>query len=173
MWHAAREPRPGILYVPADFAPDGTPDADTVRSLLTGRYRVPDAAVTTRRVSNCTCREVRGLRDLCAERGTARLIAVTHAYHAARTARYLEEVLPGRARVVPVTQAELAGLQLPAEAAPLFEGLPALIETSRPRGTDAVREAMVEGVMTALHALDRGGRVECALADRVRNPPPG
>jgi uncharacterized SAM-binding protein YcdF (DUF218 family) len=159
--------------VPADFAAgDGKPDAVTVRELLTGRYRVPDAAVVTRRVSNCTLREARGLRDLCAERGTPRLTAVTHAYHAARTARYLDEALPGRARVVPVTERSLAALRLPEAAGPLFAGLPELIRRSRPRGPDAWREAMVEAAMTLLHALDRGGRVEIFLADRVRNPPP-
>jgi hypothetical protein len=173
LWHAAAEPRPEVFYVPADFAPGGTPDAETVRSLLAGRYRVPEADIVTRRVSNCTCREVRGLRDLCAERGTGRLIAVTHGYHAARTARYLEEVLPGRTRTVAVTAAEMARLRLPGGVAPLFEGLPALIDASRPRGSDALREALVEAAMTALHALDRSGRVEQALADLMRNPPPG
>jgi hypothetical protein len=173
LWHAAPEPRPEVFYVPADFAPGGTPDADAVRSLLTRRYRVPEARVVTRRISNCTHREARGLRDLCAERGTGRLTAVTHAYHAARTARYLEEVLPGRTRVVRVTAAELAKVRPPGDAAPPFEELPALIEASLPRGWDAAREAMVEAAMTVLHALDRSGRVEAALADRMRNPPPG
>jgi hypothetical protein len=173
LWHAAREPRPEILYVPADFAgPDRTPDAHAVRALLTGRYGIPEPDVVTRRVSNCTYREVRGLRDLCAERGTGRVTAVTHAYHAARTARYLEEVLPGRARVVPVTVEALAALPLHGHGAALFAGLPALIAASQPRGLDAVREAIVEAAMTALHALDRHGRLERALADGLRNPPP-
>jgi len=128
--------------------------------------------VVTRRLSNCTYREVRGLRDLCAERGIERLTAVTHGYHAARTARYLEEVLPGRARVVPVTVAELIALRLPEAAGERFEDLLELIERSEPRGADALREAVVEGAMTALHALDRDGRLECGLADLLRNPPP-
>ena len=173
IWHASPEPRPVILYVPADHAgPERTPDAAVVRELLTGRYGVPEADVITRRVSNCTYREVRGLRDLCAELGTAELTAVTHPYHAARTARYLAEVLPGPSRVTAVTVPELARLRLPEESARRFRDLPDLIERSRPRGADALREALVEASMTLLHAVDRRGRLECRLADLLRNPPP-
>jgi hypothetical protein len=179
IWHASAEPRPILLYVPADHAgPEATPDADVVRELLTGSYGVPDADVVTRRLSNCTYREVRWLRSLCAELGLGRLTAVTHGYHAARTARYLEEVLPGRTGVVSVTVPELARLgvdsrRVPARIAQRFAELPELIERSQPRGVDALREALVEGAMTVLHVLDRRGRVEIALADRFRNPPPG
>jgi len=162
-----------VLYVPADHAgPDRTPDAVAVRRLLAG-YGVPDADVVTRRVSNCTYREVRGLRDLCGELGIRTLTAVTHRYHTARTARYLEEVMPGRTRVVAVTRAELEALTLPAHCAEAFRDLPDLIVRSQPRGADALRETMVEAAMSLLHAADRGGRIEQALADRLRNPPPG
>lgn len=172
LWHAARDPRPAILYVPADFGPDRFPDALTVRRLLTERYRIPESSIHTRRVSNCTYREVRGLRDLCSETGIDRLTGVTHAYHAARTARYLDEVLPGRTRVAPVTVPALAALPVPEAVGPLFADLPDCVLRSEPRGADALREAFVEAAMNALHAVDRGGRLECRLADLMRNPPP-
>ena len=178
IWHASPAPRPLLVYVPADHSgPERTPDADVVRELLTGRYGVPEADVVTRRVSNCTYREVRGLRDLCAELGVGKLTAVTHRYHAARTDRYLGEVLPGRARVIAVEvhAREATGeenLQVPAGVAEALRELPDLVDRSVPRGADAWREALVEAAMTLLHALDRRGRVEIALADRLRNPPP-
>lgn len=173
LWHAASPPRPAIFYVPADVGgPDRRPDTHTVRAMLTGRYRVPEELVVTRRISNCTFREVRGLVDLCGETGTASLTAVTHAYHARRTARYLEEVLPGRFRVAAVTLPALAALRIPDASAALFADLAGIVSRSVPRGADAIREAVVEAAMTALHAVDRSGRIERRLADLVRNPPP-
>jgi uncharacterized SAM-binding protein YcdF (DUF218 family) len=115
--------------------------AGGARALL-GTWGIPEDRLLTRRISNCTFVEVRALRNLCAEAGVRRLVVITHAYHAPRSRTYLEEVLPG-AEVVPAREAEPAGL-------------------------DLLREKLVESALRAVHALDKSGAVERALANLVR-----
>jgi len=164
LWHAAADPKPLLLYVAEH-------DALAVRTALLGRWGIPEDRLLTRRISNCTFVEVRALRALCVEAGAARLLAVTHPYHAARTRTYLREILPD-ATVVPAHESALAGFVLPASEAARFADLAKLLRLSRPEPLDELRERIVEAALRAVHALDRGGTVERALANLVRPRPP-
>ena len=168
LWHASSgDARPKILYVARDIGgAERTPHADVVRRGLL-RLGVAEASILTRRNSNCTFVEVRALRDLCAEEGLRRIVGVTHAYHAARTLRYLREVMPAETACVTPVGPDLLeeGARLPES-----DAVATLIATSDPRGADLWRERAVEAAMNVLHAVDRGGTVERWLANAVRKP---
>jgi uncharacterized SAM-binding protein YcdF (DUF218 family) len=164
LWHAATGPAPFLLYVAEHDVPE-------VRSELLRRWAIPPERLVTRRISNCTFVEVRALRDLCAELGVTKLVAVTHPYHAARTRAYLREVLPGAA-VVAAAESAMVGVELPSSQAERFAGLPAILRASQPDPLDAARERIVEAVLRVVHMLDRSGAAERALADFARPRPP-
>jgi hypothetical protein len=164
LWHASGEPRPLVLYVAAH-------DVPAVRSALLGRWGIPPDRLVTRRISNCTFVEARALRDLCVESGAAKLLAVTHPYHAARTRAYLREVLP-EATVVPAHERALAGIELPAEEEARFADLSTILRRSQPDPLDEARERMVEAALRVVHAFDRSGTVERGLANFARPRPP-
>ncbi|MGQ0720233.1 MAG: YdcF family protein [Candidatus Eiseniibacteriota bacterium] len=164
LWHASPEPKPLLLYAAEH-------DVPAVRSALLDRWGVPPDRLVTRRISHCTFVEVRALRDLCAEAGAAKLLAVTHPYHAARTRAYLREVLP-EATVIPAHESALAGLDLPAPEAARFADLRALLRRSQPDLLDEARERLVEAALRIIHALDRSGTSERALANFARPRPP-
>jgi uncharacterized SAM-binding protein YcdF (DUF218 family) len=162
LWHADGG-RPFLMYVAGH-------DLPAVRDALL-RYGISADRLLLRRMSNCTWIEVRAFRDLCRDVGAIRLLAVTHPYHARRTRDYLREVGLD-AEVIPVREDAAAALVLPAVESARFADLADVLRCSRPGPFDAFREAVVEGTLTAIHAVDPGGNVERALANLVRIRPP-
>jgi len=143
LWRDAPPPKPLVLFVAGDVGRDGRPDAERVRRTLVDTG-VPADRVVCRPVSDCTFAEVRAARDLAAQHGITRILAVTHAYHARRARRYLREVLPG---------SEVVAVTLPG---------------SQPRGPDGMREAAIEWILERIHSMDRGGRIERGLSALLR-----
>ncbi len=168
LWHAASDPKPYVLFVSADVhGPERTPDAQEVESRLTGKYEIPARYVLARSRSSCTSIEVRAARVLTRIHALDHIVAVTHPYHAPRTRRYLDEVLPGTS-VVEVHPAILDELALPERGSELFRDLEGTIRNSMPTRPELLRERIVEWLLTRLHALDPRGRFERRLAKLVR-----
>ncbi|NNE43296.1 MAG: DUF218 domain-containing protein, partial [Gemmatimonadetes bacterium] len=164
LWYESPEPKPYIIYVAAH-------DVPVVEAMLDGYYAIPRGHIVTRWISNCTFVEARAIRDVCDVIGLGRVRAVTHPYHATRTRRYLEEVVPDP-EVVAVERAAWERLRIPTDHAGLFESLPALIDSSQPPPLDHTRERTVETVLNGIHAVDPGGHFERWLANVVRVRPP-
>lgn len=163
-------PRPLVACVEAEMHGPGLPSgAEVARRLLVERGGVADGAVLARPWSNATVTEVRGHRVLLRERGLlgSEITAVTHPYHAARTARYFAEIGVA-ARVVSVTLAAAARIETPALPAARRAVLLALVARGVARPPDLWREVAVEMIATLLHRMDRRGRGERWLADWLR-----
>jgi len=136
--------------------------ADVVRDMALAAG-VPAGQIVAPALTNCTARELRELARLLKERQANRAWAITHPYHARRTQWYF------RAAKLPVTvvactrqtAAQLAGTEADAS-------LLRWIDAGEVRGLPLLRERLVETTLSALHALNPAGQVECWLADRVR-----
>jgi uncharacterized SAM-binding protein YcdF (DUF218 family) len=123
---------------------------------------VPRDHILTRPLTNCTVREVVAIRDILRELDARQPLVITHPYHVRRTRWYLREAGIG-ANVIGCS-AELAIRTFPSIEASLLR----LIERGEAHGLNYAREFVVEILLTILHSLDRGGRVEMRLADRIR-----
>ena len=123
---------------------------------------VPNAAIVARPQTNCTVREVRAIREILQERGASQPLVITHPYHVRRTRGYLREA-GVEANVVGCSSALVRGMFAGAD-----EPLRGLVERGETSRLNLLREYAVEFLLTILHAVDRQGRVEMFLADRVR-----
>jgi hypothetical protein len=169
LWYSAPRPKPYLLFVASDIhGPLLTPDAQVVKAMLVDRFGIPADFVMTRQLSNCTLLEVRAARVLKRAYHLAHIFALTHLYHAARAQRYLDEVLPTQASVIPVHPDILNEITFPAEAEELFNELRTLIEDSLPGRFDAAREYAIEWLLNQAHTLDPRGRFERRLARLLR-----
>ena len=169
LWYSAPKPKPYLLYVASDVhGPLLTPDAQVVKTMLVDRFGIPADFVMTRQLTNCTLLEVRAARVLKRAYHLAHIFALTHLYHAARAQRYLDEVLPAQASVIPVHPDILNEITFPAEAEELFNELRTLIEVSLPGRFDAAREYAIEWLLNQAHTLDPRGRFERRLARLLR-----
>jgi hypothetical protein len=169
LWYSAPRPKPYLLFVASDIhGPLLTPDAQVVKAMLVDRFGIPADFVMTRQLSNCTLLEVRAARVLKRAYHLAHVFALTHLYHAARAQRYLDEVLPAQASVIPVHPDILNEKTFPAEAEELFSELRTLIEDSLPGRFDAAREYAIEWLLNQAHTLDPRGRFERWLAWLLR-----
>lgn len=168
LWYSAPDPKPYILFVAADVhGPWRTPDARVVKNLLVDTYKISADYVMLRPVSNCTLVEVRAVRALSKIYRLSHIFAITHLYHAARSQRYFDEVLPN-ASVIPVHPDILAEITLPDEHTRLFAELPPLIAASMPSRFDLFREHLIEFLMSYTHTLDPHGRFERSIARLLR-----
>lgn len=168
LWYSAPDPKPYILFVAADVhGPGQTLDAEVVKKMLVDAYKISADYVMLRPVSNCTIVEVRAVRALSKVYHLSHIFAVTHLYHAARSQRYFDEVLPN-ASVIPVHPEILDEITLPAEVTHLFTELPSLIAASMPSPFDLFREYLIEFLMSYTHTLDPHGRFERSVASLLR-----
>lgn len=168
LWYSAPEPKPYILFVASDIhGPSGTPDAQVVKNLLVGTYKISSDYVMLRPVSNCTLLEVRAIRVLTKIYKLDHVFAITHLYHAPRAQRYLDEVL-NNASVIPVHPAILDEIALPPEYLTRFGDLPHLIAKSMPGRLDLIREHIIELLLNYAHSLDARGKLERRLAKILR-----
>jgi hypothetical protein len=110
--------------------------------------------------------EVRAVRVLRRAHGLDRLLVITHGYHARRTRAYFDEIGLDVDIVLPTRQS-LVGLPgtLPAR---LHDRCGAALTRAEPSAADLGRERLIELVLSALHRVDRRGRVERWLAARLR-----
>jgi hypothetical protein len=168
LWYSAPDPKPYILFVASDIhGPARVPDAQIVKQLLVGKYKISADYVMLRPVSNCTLIEVRAARVLSKIYKLNYIFAVTHLYHAPRAQRYLDEVLP-QAAVIPVHPEVVDEITLPSEYLRLFSDLPALIKDSMPHRFDLIREQLIETLLNYAHSLDDRGVFERRLARILR-----
>jgi hypothetical protein len=168
LWYSAPDPKPYLLFLTSDVhGPLLAPDAQVVKRMLSEKYRISADYVIVRPVSNCTLLEVRAARVLSKIYKLDHIFAVTHLYHAPRTQRYLNEVLP-HASVIPVHPEILVEIVLPSEYSELFGDLPALIRASMPGWFDSSREYLIEWLLSRAHTLDPRGRFERRLAKLLR-----
>jgi DUF218 domain-containing protein len=123
---------------------------------------IPSDRIVTRGSTNCTVREVMAIHTLLREADANRPLVITHPYHVRRTSWYLRE--SGIIANVVGCSVELANRSFSPVEASLFS----LIERGETHGLNYAREFVVEILLTILHSLDRGGRVEMLLADRIR-----
>ncbi|MEM7345935.1 MAG: ElyC/SanA/YdcF family protein [Chloroflexota bacterium] len=169
LWYSAPQPKPYLMFVASDVhGSDNTPDSDVVRDMLINRFFIPADYLILRRKSNCTLLEARILRVVSRNYGLTDIFALTHLYHAPRTQRYLDEVMPN-ASVIPVHPDILAELLFPLDQADLFADIQDFILESQPKRLDALREGMIEWSLMQLHRLDRRGKIERYLASLVRD----
>ncbi len=168
LWYSAPQPKPYLVFVASDIhGPQKTPDAHLVKSLLIQKFDIPADFLILRQKTNCTLLEVRAVQAISRVYDLANVFAVTHLYHAPRTQRYINEVLPS-ASVIPVHPDILAEIVFPLEAADLFGELQTLIEASLPKRFDLLREQMIEWLLSRAHTLDSRGRYERRLAKVLR-----
>lgn len=168
LWHSAPQPKPYIIFVASDVhGPDCTPDADVVKSILIHRLEIPGDFIITRQKTNCTLLEVRAVQAICRSYRLPTIFAITHLYHAPRSQRYFNEVMPN-AFVIPVHPDILDEVTFPLEMSDLLEKIRALVEDSRPGRIDLIREYLVEWLLGLAHRLDSRGRVERRLAKILR-----
>jgi hypothetical protein len=168
LWYSAPRPKPYLLFVAADIhGPTRTPDAEIVKSWLIHEFGIPADYVVLRQKTNCTLLEVRAVRAISRAYGLTKIFAVTHLYHAPRTQRYINEVLPDAA-VIPVHPDILNEIVFPTGAEALFKRLQLIIEDSLPSSIDAIREQVIEWFLNHAHTLDPRGRFERWLAKVLR-----
>ncbi|MCE9615024.1 MAG: YdcF family protein [Lentisphaerae bacterium] len=162
LWRASRARLPLICVEGHDIEGYAASGAEVVADVAR-RAGVPDNLLDAPALSNCTAREVEGVRDVLARRGCRRPLVVTHAYHARRTRGYFREV--GIAAEICACSSRSAAL------ATEGEGAGALLEVIRkgePPALQVVHEHLVELILTVLHTVDRGGSFERWLSDRIR-----
>jgi hypothetical protein len=169
LWHSAPYPKPYIIFAASDMhGPQRTPDVEAVKQLLVEKFEIPLEFLILRRRANCTVLEVRQARVLSHVYHFTQIFALTHLYHALRTKRYFDEVLPF-ADVIPVHPDILVEINFPADYADLLPQLEQLIKTSLPNRVDNFREYIIEALLGLAHTIDRQGRFERRLA-RVLRP---
>lgn len=168
LWHSAPWPKPYIAFVAADIhGPRRTPDAEVVKQMLIKQYDIPPDFLILRQRSNCTLIEVRAIRALSRAYRLTHIFAVTHLYHAVRTQKYFDEVMPNTA-VIPAHPAILEEIKFPEECADLWPILENSIVDSQPHPLDATREYFIEWLLHRAHLLDPRGRLERRLARLLR-----
>ena len=152
----------GIVCVEGHDLPDSDlSGAEVVRNVAVAA-NVPDNCIVARSLTNCTVREVAAIRDALDDLGAKHPLVITHPYHVRRTRWYLRE--SGLAATVVGCSATLAMQMFPSGSAALH----GLIQRGEVRGLRYGREFVVEIMLTILHFLDRRGRIEMFLADRIR-----
>ncbi len=168
LWHSAPQPKPYLIFVAADVnVLNHTPDAVAVKSMLTTQLEIPRDYIITRQKTNCTLLEVRAVHAICRTHKISTLFAVTHLYHAPRSQRYFNEVMPNAA-VIPVHPDILDEITFPLELIDLLEKIRGIVTDSLPRSSDAIREQLVEWLLSGLHHLDSRGRLERRMARFMR-----
>ena len=168
LWYSAPNPKPYLIFVACDLhRPKLTPDAQVVKTMLLERFHIPADYLIIRQMTNCTLLEVRAARVLRRVYHLAHIFARTHLYHAARSQRYFDEVLPD-ASVIPVHPDILDEIQFPLEVTALWLDMRALVKESQPGRLDMIREQIIEWLLNQAHTLDRRGRYERWLARLVR-----
>jgi hypothetical protein len=168
LWYSAPNPKPYLIFVACDLhQPKLTPDAQVVKTMLLERFHIPADYLIIRQMTNCTLLEVRAARVLRRVYHLAHIFALTHLYHAARSQRYFDEVLPD-ASVIPVHPDILDEIQFPLEVTALWLDMRALVKESQPGRLDMIREQIIEWLLNQAHTLDRRGRYERWLARLVR-----
>ena len=177
LWYSAPQPKPYILFVASDIhGPRHRPDADLVKSLLVHDYGISADYIILRTLSNCTLIEVRAARVLGRVYNLSRIFSITHLYHAPRTQRYLNEVLPD-ASVIPAHPDIMDELNLTTLEPDLVTELRRVVSDSLPNRTDLTREQIIEWFLTWGHRFDARGRLERRLARLLRpgayTHPPG
>jgi hypothetical protein len=168
LWYSAPQPKPYLAFMASDVhGPAQMPDVEAVRTMLLEKFHIPADYLIMRSRTNCTMLEVRSARALRRAYGLAQIFALTHLYHAPRTQRYFNEVLPDVA-VMPVHPDILAEITFQAEYTDLLPELARLIEDSIPGKLDNLREQMIEGLLGMAHTFDERGRFERRLAHILR-----
>jgi hypothetical protein len=168
LWHSAPQPKPYLIFVASDVhGPNRTPDAHAVKSLLTDRFGISADFIIIRQRTNCTLLEVRGMHAIQRAYHLSDVFAVTHLYHAARSQRYLEEVIPDAA-VIPVHPDILAEIAFPSAEPELLADIRGLVEASIPGRLDLLREYAIEWLLNLAHTIDARGRFERRLAHWLR-----
>lgn len=168
LWYSAPQPKPYLLFVALDtHGPQRTPDAQVVKNMLIQKFQVPGDFIVLRQKSNCTLLEVRTARILSRIYRLAHIFAVTHLYHAPRTQRYLNEILPNTS-VIPVHPAILDEIVFPLEALDLLDEIQQLVGNSLPNKFDLAREQLIEWLLGHAHTIDPRGRFERRLARLLR-----
>ena len=168
LWYSAPQPKPYLIFVASDIhGPQKTPDAELVRTMLTQDFYIPADYLILRQKTNCTLLEVRAAQAINRTYQLANIFAVTHLYHAPRTQRYINEVLP-HASVIPAHPDILNEIIFPLEAADLFAKMKHIIENSQPTPLDILREQAIEWLLSHAHTLDPRGRIERRLAKILR-----
>lgn len=168
LWYSAPLPKPYLVFIAADIhGPNQTPDAEVVKSMLTKIFDIPADFLILRQRSNCTLLEVRAARALSRAYRLTHIFVVTHLYHAMRTQRYFDEVMPNTS-VIPVHSDILDEITFPAEYADLLPQMQNLIAQSQPKLFDATREHIIEWLLSQAHSLDPRGRFERRLARLLR-----
>ena len=168
LWYSAPQPKPYIIFVASDIhGPQNTPDAHLIKSLLLKDFYIPADYLILRQKTNCTLLEVRSAQAISRAYDLADVFAVTHLYHASRTQRYINEVLPD-ASVIPVHPDILNEIVFPLEAADLFGQIKQLIQDSQPTRLDSLREQLIEWLLNHAHTFDPRGRIERRLAKMLR-----
>jgi hypothetical protein len=162
VWRALGPGIPIICVEGHDLPDTDRSGAQVVEALaVAAGVRADDLVV--RSVSNCTAREVEAVRDILRERDLQHPLVLTHPYHAWRTRWYFSGV-GVRARVVGCSPREAARWARKPESGPLS----AAIAGGESPWWNRLREGCVEAALYLLHGLDRRGRLERRLADRLR-----
>jgi hypothetical protein len=168
LWYSAPQPKPYLLFVASDtHGPLPAPDAEVVKSQLVNEFGIPADFIILRQKTNCTLIEVRTARVISRAYNLANIFAVTHLYHAPRTQRYINEVLPD-AFVIPVHPEILKEVGFPVEADDLFSKIEVIVQDSLPTPLDLTREHIVEWFLDLAHTFDPRGRLERYLARFLR-----
>lgn len=168
LWHAAPHPKPYLLFVASDLhGPHRTPDAEAVKQLLISQLHVPGDYIITRQKSNCTLLEVRVTQAIARTYNLAEVFAVTHLYHAPRSQKYFDEVMPNAA-VIPVHPDILNEITFPLEELDLLEEIKKMVRISIPHQPDLLREHAIEWLLNLAHKIDPKGRFERRLAKLLR-----
>jgi hypothetical protein len=168
LWYSAPYPKPYIIFVAFDVhGPQRVPDAAVIKSMLIETFGIPGDFLIMRQKTNCTLLEMRAVRVIAKNYNLATVFAVTHLYHAPRTQRYINEVIPGAA-VIPVHPTILQEITFPAEADDLLPQIQKMISDSLPKGLDLMREQAIERLLSYAHTIDHRGRVERYLARILR-----
>lgn len=168
LWYSAPQPKPYLIFVASDIhGAQRIPDATAVKSILTETYQIPADFIITRHKSNCTILEVRAAKAISRAYELATMFAVTHLYHAPRSQRYFNEVMPSAA-VIPVHPDILEEISFPLEELDLFDEIKYAIDVSMPGRFELAREYLVEMLLGVAHTADRRGRLERRLAKLLR-----
>ena len=168
LWYSAPQPKPYLIFVASDVhGTERTADATVVKSILIEKYHIPADYIITRHKSNCTILEVRAAKAIGRAYKLATMFAVTHLYHAPRSQRYFNEVMPGAA-VIPVHPDILEEITFPLEELDLLAEIKLAIDASMPVRVELVREYLVEMLLGLAHTADRRGHLERRLAKLLR-----
>jgi len=127
------------------------------------QWGVPEDRIVTQNESNNTIREVKVIQDLLIKYKKKNPVIISHGYHLRRTQIYFQEI--GLNVQILACSTNVLNQILPDCVSEMHD----VIARGQISNFNTIKEYFVETVLSAIHLINPSGRLECWLADSLRD----